>query len=85
MALGLSRPGHDYEGGAFLLVEQRPRMQSRGDAVELGLGDAVVFPTTQRPVAGARGFHRVNVRHGVARVRRGHRMTLGIIFHDAKS
>jgi len=83
VAIGLSRPGRDYEGGAFLLVEQRPRMQSRGDAIELGLGDAVVFPTAQRPVQGARGFHRANVRHGVARVRRGHRMTLGIIFHDA--
>jgi len=85
VAIGLSRPGTDYEGGEFLLVEQRPRQQSRGEAVRLGPGDAVVFPTTERPVRGARGPYRAKLRHGVARVRRGHRMTLGIIFHDAKS
>ena len=85
VAIGLSRPGRDYQGGAFLLVEQRPRMQSRGDAITLGLGDAVVFPTAERPVRGARGDSRVRLRHGVARVRRGHRMTLGIIFHDART
>lgn len=84
VAIGLSRPGRDYEGGAFLLVEQRPRQQSRGDAFELGLGEGVVFPTVERPVEGARGPYRAKVRHGVARVRRGHRMTLGIIFHDAE-
>jgi hypothetical protein len=84
VAIGLSRPGRDYEGGAFLLVENRPRQQSRGDAIILGLGEAVVFPTAERPVRGARGFHRATLRHGVARVRRGHRMTLGIIFHDAE-
>ncbi|HKJ24085.1 MAG TPA: 2OG-Fe(II) oxygenase [Myxococcota bacterium] len=85
VAIGLSRPGRDYEGGAFLLVEQRPRQQSRGDAIELALGEAVVFPTRERPVEGARGPYRANVRHGVARIARGHRMTLGIIFHDAES
>jgi len=85
VAIGLTRPGADYEGGAFLLVESRPRQQSRGDAIVLGPGDAVIFPTRERPVRGARGFHRAQLRHGVARVERGHRMTLGIIFHDAKS
>jgi len=85
LAIGLTRAGSDYEGGAFLLVEGRPRQQSRGDAITLGLGDAVIFPTAERPVRGARGFYRGQLRHGVARVTRGHRMTLGIIFHDAKS
>jgi len=85
VTIGLSQPGHDYRGGAFLLVEQRPRMQSRGDAVSLELGDAVVFPTVARPVRGVRGDVRATLRHGVARVQEGHRMTLGIIFHDARS
>jgi hypothetical protein len=85
VAIGLTRPGADYEGGAFLLVENRARQQSRGDAIVLGLGDAVVFPTRERPVRSARGFQRAQLRHGVARVERGHRMTLGIIFHDARS
>jgi hypothetical protein len=85
VAIGLTRAGRDHEGGAFLLVEQRPRQQSRGDAIDLGLGEAVVFPTRERPVEGTRGPYRATVRHGVARIRRGHRMTLGIIFHDAES
>jgi len=85
VAIGLSRPGHDYTGGAFLLVEQRPRMQSRGEAVVLAEGEAVVFPTTERPVRGARGDFRARLRHGVATLETGQRMTLGIIFHDARS
>ncbi|MGH7864172.1 MAG: 2OG-Fe(II) oxygenase [Candidatus Binataceae bacterium] len=80
----LSDPRREFDGGEFLLVEQRPRAQSRGDAIALGQGDAIVFPNRYRPVRGARGCHRVNVRHGVSRVRRGTRTTLGIIFHDAK-
>lgn len=83
VAIGLTRPGRDHEGGAFLLVEQRPRQQSRGDAIEIGFGEAVIFPTRERPVEGTRGTYRATVRHGVARIRRGHRTTLGIIFHDA--
>jgi hypothetical protein len=80
----LSRPGADYEGGAFLLVEQRPRQQSRGEALVPGLGEAVVFATAERPVAGSRGFFRAGMRHGVATITRGERYTLGVIFHDAK-
>ena len=85
VAIGLSRPGRDYEGGAFLLVEQRPRKQSRGEAIVLAQGEGVVFPTAERPVEGKRGWSRARVRHGVSRVTRGERMTLGIIFHDARS
>jgi uncharacterized protein len=80
----LSRPGLDYEGGAFLLVEQRPRAQSRGEAITPAQGEIVMFPTRHRPVQGARGWYRAAVRHGVSRVRRGSRYTLGVIFHDAK-
>jgi hypothetical protein len=80
----LSRPGLDHEGGAFLLVEQRPRAQSRGEAIEPGQGEAVIFTTRWRPVAGARGYFRATMRHGVSRVTRGSRYTLGIIFHDAQ-
>lgn len=80
----LSHPGRDFEGGEFLLVEQRPRRQSRGEAVVLEEGQFIVFPNQLRPVAGARGDYRVKVRHGVSRVRSGHRRTLGLIFHDAK-
>lgn len=84
-ALGmLSRPGIDFEGGDFLLVEQRPRMQSRGDALAPAQGQFVIFPNQLRPVAGKRGDYRVKVRHGVGRIRAGHRRTLGIIFHDAR-
>ncbi len=80
----LSRPGSDFEGGEFLLVEQRPRRQSRGEAVVLEQGQFIVFPNQLRPVAGARGYYRVQVRHGVSRIRSGHRRTVGLIFHDAK-
>jgi uncharacterized protein len=79
----LSDPAADFAGGEFLLVEQRPRMQSRGEVVPLHQGEAVIFPVHHRPAAGARGFHRVMMRHGVSRVRCGERCTLGIIFHDA--
>ena len=79
----LSRPGEDFAGGEFLLVEQRPRRQSKGEVVPLAQGDAVIFPVNHRPVAGARGFYRVTMRHGVSRLRSGARFTLGIIFHDA--
>jgi uncharacterized protein len=79
----LSRPGGDFTGGEFVLTEQRPRMQSRAEVVPLAQGDAVVFAVHHRPVRGARGTYRVNMRHGVSRVRTGHRHTLGIIFHDA--
>ena len=80
----LGRPGHDFEGGEFLLVEQRPRRQSRGEAVVLEQGRFIVFPNQVRPVEGTRGDYRVQVRHGVSRIRSGHRRTVGIIFHDAK-
>jgi uncharacterized protein len=79
----LSRPGDDFAGGEFLLVEQRPRRQSKGEVVPLVQGDAVIFPVNHRPVAGTRGHYRVTMRHGVSRLRSGSRLTLGIIFHDA--
>lgn len=79
----LSEPGRDFEGGEFVMTEQRPRMQSRPQVVSLRQGDAVVFAVHQRPVQGTRGWYRVNLRHGVSRVRSGHRCTAGIIFHDA--
>jgi hypothetical protein len=79
----LSAPGREFEGGEFLLVEQRPRMQSKGEVVPLNQGDAVIFAVNHRPVAGARGFYRVTMRHGVSRLHSGHRLTLGIISHDA--
>ncbi|MFN7974656.1 MAG: 2OG-Fe(II) oxygenase [Acidobacteriota bacterium] len=84
VAIFLSRPGVDYDGGAFLLVEQRPRAQSVGEAITIPQGHAIVFATRDRPVAGKRGHHRAAVRHGVSRLLRGRRLTLGIIFHDAK-
>jgi len=84
VAVLLSSPQEDFTGGEFTLVEQRPRMQSRVEVVSLGRGDAVVFPVHHRPVRGARGVYRVNLRHGVSRVRSGRRRTLGIIFHDAR-
>jgi hypothetical protein len=80
----LSRPRDDFEGGEFLLVEQRPRQQSRGEAFVLEQGEAIVFANRHRPVEGVRGFYRAQVRHGVSRIRSGLRFTLGIIFHDAK-
>ena len=79
----LSEPGRDFAGGEFLLVEQRPRMQSKGEVVPLAQGDAVIFAVNHRPVAGSRGFYRATMRHGVSRLRSGHRFTLGVIFHDA--
>jgi uncharacterized protein len=80
----LSEPGRDFAGGEFVLTEQRPRMQSRAEVVPLAKGDAVVFAVRHRPVRGSRGVYRVNLRHGVSRVRWGQRHTLGIIFHDAR-
>jgi hypothetical protein len=79
----LSRPDVDYTGGEFLLVEQRPRAQSRGEAIATAQGEIIIFTTRYRPVAGARGYFRMHMRHGVSRVRSGLRYTLGIIFHDA--
>jgi hypothetical protein len=80
----LSRPGRDYSGGEFLLVEQRPRAQSRGEALAPEQGEIVIFATRHRPVEGSRGYHRVTMRHGVSTVRSGSRLTLGVIFHDAQ-
>jgi hypothetical protein len=82
-AILLSEPGKDFTGGEFVLTEQRPRMQSRAEVVPLKQGDAVVFAVHHRPIKGTRGTYRVTMRHGVSRLRSGHRMTLGIIFHDA--
>ena len=79
----LSEPGRDFAGGEFVLTEQRPRMQSRAEVVPLTQGDGVVFAVHHRPVRGTRGEYRVNLRHGVSRVRSGRRHTLGVIFHDA--
>jgi hypothetical protein len=84
MTILLSEPGQDFTGGEFVLTEQRPRMQSRAEVVPLRRGDAVVFAVHHRPVRGARGTYRVTLRHGVSRLRSGHRHTLGVIFHDAK-
>jgi hypothetical protein len=83
VAVLLSEPSSDFTGGEFVMTEQRPRMQSRPMVVPLRKGDAVVFAVSHRPVQGVRGIHRVNLRHGVSRVRSGRRHTLGIIFHDA--
>jgi hypothetical protein len=80
----LSAPGTDFTGGEFALTEQRPRMQSRVEVVPLNQGDAVIFAVRHRPIRGSRGFYRATMRHGVSRLRSGHRQTLGIIFHDAK-
>jgi uncharacterized protein len=79
----LSEPGRDFTGGEFVMTEQRPRMQSRAEVVPLRQGDGVVFAVHHRPVQGTRGVYRVNLRHGVSRIRSGHRHTVGIIFHDA--
>jgi hypothetical protein len=84
VAVLLSQPGEDFTGGEFVLTEQRPRMQSRAEVVPLRQGDAVIFAVHHRPVKGVRGMYRVNMRHGVSRLRTGHRHTLGVIFHDAK-
>ena len=80
----LSRPDRDFAGGEFLLVEQRPRAQSRGESLAPQQGEIVIFATKDRPVQGSRGYYRVNMRHGVSTVRSGSRFTLGVIFHDAK-
>jgi hypothetical protein len=80
----LSEPGEDFTGGEFVLTEQRPRMQSRAEVVTLGQGDAAAFAVHNRPVRGSKGNYRVNLRHGVSRLRSGMRHTVGIIFHDAK-
>jgi hypothetical protein len=83
VAVLLSEPGRDFEGGEFVLTEQRPRMQSRASVVPLQQGDAVVLAVHHRPVRGTRGTYRVNMRHGVSEIRSGHRYTVGVIFHDA--
>ena len=80
----LSQPERDFIGGEFVVTEQRPRMQSRPEVVPLAQGDAVAFAVHHRPVQGTRGPYRVNLRHGVSRIRSGHRHTVGVIFHDAK-
>ncbi|MES0072092.1 2OG-Fe(II) oxygenase [Mesorhizobium sp. M0058] len=84
VAILLSQPGEDFAGGEFVLTEQRPRMQSRAEVVPLTRGDAVIFAVHNRPVQGTKGHYRVNLRHGVSRLRSGRRHTVGIIFHDAK-
>jgi uncharacterized protein len=84
VAILLSEPGRDFTGGEFVLTEQRPRMQSRPEVVPLAQGDAVAFAVHVRPMQGTRGTYRVNLRHGVSRLRSGHRHTVGVIFHDAK-
>jgi hypothetical protein len=84
VAILLSEPARDFTGGEFVMTEQRPRMQSRPMVLPLRQGDAVVFAVHHRPVQGTRGVYRVNLRHGVSRVRSGHRHTAGIIFHDAE-
>ncbi len=80
----LSDPETDFDGGEFVLVEQRPRQQSRAEVVRLRQGEAVIFAVRERPRQGSRGVHRAVLRHGVSRIRRGQRFALGIIFHDAK-
>lgn len=84
VAFLLSQPRLDFEGGEFVLTEQRPRMQSRVQVVSLQQGEGVVFPVNQRPVAGRKGYYQVTMRHGVSSLRSGERFTLGIIFHDAR-
>ena len=84
VAFLLAEPGSDFTGGEFVLTEQRPRMQSRAEVVAMRQGDGVIFAVSHRPVDGSRGTYRVNLRHGVSRIRSGRRHTLGVIFHDAK-
>ncbi len=84
VAILLSEPEKDFTGGEFVITEQRPRMQSRAEVIPLRQGDAVIFAVHHRPVQGTRGVYRVNLRHGVSRVRRGKRLTAGVIFHDAE-
>ncbi len=83
VAVLLSDPEQDFTGGEFVLVEQRPRMQSRPEVIALRVGEAVVFAVNERPMTGTRGDYRVKMRHGVSRIRSGRRQTLGVIFHDA--
>jgi hypothetical protein len=83
VAILLSEPGRDFTGGEFVMTEQRPRMQSRAEVVPLAQGDAVIFTVNSRPVQWTRGPYRVNLRHGVSRLRSGRRHTVGVIFHDA--
>jgi hypothetical protein len=83
-AILLSDPAKDFTGGEFVMTEQRPRMQSRAEVIPLSQGDAVVFAVHHRPVKGTRGTYRVNLRHGMSRLRSGRRHVLGVIFHDAK-
>ncbi len=84
IAFLLSEPGRDFEGGEFVLTGQRTRMQPSVEVVPLRQGEGVIFPVRERPVRGPRGFHRVNMRHGVSRIRSGERFTMGVIFHDAE-
>src|SRR5262249_6627758 len=84
VAFLLAEPDEDFTGGELVLTEQRPRMQSRAEVVPLHRGDGVIFAVHHRPVEGTRGTYRVNLRHGVSRIRSGHRHTMGVIFHDAK-
>lgn len=84
LAVLLSAPGEDFDGGEFILTEQRPRMQTRAAVVPMRKGDAVLFAVNQRPQAGTRGDYRVTLRHGVSKIHRGRRHTLGVIFHDAQ-
>lgn len=84
MVFLLGQQGRDWEGGEFLLVEQQPRAQSKAEVVQADQGQAIIFTTRYRPVRGTRGYYRVNMKHGVSRVHRGTRYTLGVIFHDAK-
>jgi uncharacterized protein len=84
MVFLLGQQGRDWEGGEFILVEQQPRAQSKAEVVAADCGQAIIFTTRYRPVKGARGYYRVNLRHGISRVHRGTRYSLGIIFHDAK-
>ena len=84
VVINLNEPGADHTGGEFLLLEQRPRAQSVGEAVLPNQGEAIVFTTRYRPVKGSRGYYRVNMKHGVSRVKSGTRYTLGVIFHEAK-
>jgi uncharacterized protein len=84
MVFLLGQQGRDWDGGQFILVEQQPRAQSKAEVVTADEGQAIIFTTRYRPVKGTRGYYRVNLRHGVSRVQRGTRYTLGIIFHDAK-
>ena len=84
MVIFLNKPNQDFTGGEFILIEQRPRMQSAAEVLSPNQGDILIFTTNFRPVKGTKGYYRTNMRHGVSRVRSGIRHTLGIIFHDAK-